>query len=203
METARGPKLRSTIMDVVSGRLAMALTAAETTAFLAAAEEREAAGDLAAAGAACLRVLAADPRHAEARHRLTRVSMARGQPQAVPPTMPAAAMAGPAGPPPATAGALALDGDEAPFEAVIGMVTAATVGAASRVLARRPAAESDFIDWALYFVRRGEVARAVELYEVLLQADPDNPLAAHMLAAAKGEHALPRAADAYILGLFD
>src|SRR5215472_15319655 len=62
--------------------LAMALSAAEATAFLAEAARHEAAGDWGSAGAVCLRILAGDPHHAEALYRLGRVSMARGQPHA-------------------------------------------------------------------------------------------------------------------------
>jgi predicted TPR repeat methyltransferase len=266
MGSALASRLQLAIPVAAADPLAMALSAAEATALLAEAARHEDAGDWGAAGAACLRILAGDPHHAEAQYRLGRVNIARGQPHAALGLLRQATRACPensayhgalgeallrtgaaaeaaaslakaleleprradlapllgealrraetvaphahpapsrAVPQPVKADAPALDGEEAPFEAVIGMVTEATLGSAGRVLAKDPAAESDFLDWAKFFVRTGDVARAVELYETLLHVDPENPLAVHMLAAAKGEHGRPRAADAYIMGLFD
>jgi predicted TPR repeat methyltransferase len=244
----------------------MRLSADEVAALLAEGEAHREAGNLAAAGAAYLRIMASDPRHSEAQYRLGMVSLARGQPRAalgllrqavcsspenvayrvglgeallragdvaeaaaslaqalaVEPhhgdavrlldearradeLLPRAAPSAPVRLTPVSAGRAVpgLDGDEAPFEAAIDLVTEATLGSAGRVLAKDPTAESDFLNWAKSFAHRGDLARAVELYETLLNIDPSNPLAAHMLAAAKGSHELPRAADGYVMGLFD
>src|SRR5262249_60843846 len=59
---------------------ALPLGGAAATALLAEAARYEEAGDWGAAGAACLRILAGDPHHAEAQYRLGRVNIARGQP---------------------------------------------------------------------------------------------------------------------------
>ena len=49
----------------------------------------------------------------------------------------------------------------------------------------------------------GNKDMAIKIYREWLDADPDNPVAAHMLAAATGEDTPPRAADAYVERTFD
>jgi predicted TPR repeat methyltransferase len=96
-----------------------------------------------------------------------------------------------------------LDSDLAPFAGLISMIGETTMQTAGRALSMDPTSESDLLDWARAYGRVGDLGRAAEIYRVMLDVDPDNPLAAHMLAAATGENALPRASDAYVQGLFD
>jgi predicted TPR repeat methyltransferase len=49
----------------------------------------------------------------------------------------------------------------------------------------------------------GRNAEAAEVYRKWLQAEPDNAVARHMLAAHSGENVPERAEDAYVAGMFD
>ena len=49
----------------------------------------------------------------------------------------------------------------------------------------------------------GEVDQAVKLLEEWLEEEPDDPIAAHMIAASTGRHVPPRASDAFVVRTFD
>lgn len=53
------------------------------------------------------------------------------------------------------------------------------------------------------YYRLGLAAQAAECHRQWLQAEPDNPVARHLLAACSGESVPPRATNAFIATLFD
>ncbi|MBW3600509.1 MAG: tetratricopeptide repeat protein, partial [Planctomycetes bacterium] len=52
-------------------------------------------------------------------------------------------------------------------------------------------------------LREGQHAKAREVYELLRENAPDNPIAPHMLAACSGEEVPARASDGYVQATFD
>ena len=56
---------------------------------------------------------------------------------------------------------------------------------------------------ALAHCALGELDKAIELFEEWLKDEPDNAIAAHMLAACSGKAVPPRASDAFVEATFD
>ena len=79
----------------------------------------------------------------------------------------------------------------------------ASIAAFRRALELKPGDSAAYSGLSRAFYRAGRIDEAVAVYNEWLAADPDNPIARHMLAACTGSGAPSRASDNFVRNTFD